>query len=232
MNAGPLEKLTRYGLTFVKPQSGPSSKSPIANAVICPLASTLCPALFAQNQAIHSHTTLPHQRTVTLDTILSCPDDPVIEEAFRTDKSTAHVLNPFHHVNKPQTEPTGKSALSKVKGFYDVFFLGNTASIFPVDRLSGRAIPREDLPFCNVSASMRFGEDDTSTPLSISIDGDGWIFDPNEIFAHAEQFKFDSGVFSDGSESYLIAIRGRTTIQFLASRSGLRFYRAIYSPPE
>jgi len=70
-----------------------------------------------------------------------------------------------------------------------------------------------------------------SGPTRLEIDGDEWQFDPNEILAHANQFEFSSGVFTNSAGVYLIATKGRVSIQFTCSAAGLKFYRASYLPP-
>ena len=58
-----------------------------------------------------------------------------------------------------------------------------------------------------------------------------WLLDPNEVFAHADQFTFESGVFADSSDIYLTAKKGRAAIQFICKSDGLHFYRALFQAP-
>ena len=60
--------------------------------------------------------------------------------------------------------------------------------------------------------------------IEFLIAGD-WTLDPNEVFRHAEQFNFVSGVFKNSSQTYLVATKGNTAIQFVFSDGALRLYR-------
>jgi hypothetical protein len=64
--------------------------------------------------------------------------------------------------------------------------------------------------------------------------GDARVLDPNEVFAHADQFKFESGIFENSTEIYLLATRGRTTIQFTFDHRSktLKLRRVIYDNPK
>jgi hypothetical protein len=72
--------------------------------------------------------------------------------------------------------------------------------------------------------------DDKSGPTIIEINAGDWLLNPNEIFAHADQFNFESGVFNNSSEVFFTAMKGHVSIQFTCKPSGLKFYRVIYAP--
>jgi hypothetical protein len=70
---------------------------------------------------------------------------------------------------------------------------------------------------------------DDSLPymVSISVSPDYWVFDPNELFLHADQFTFGSGVFSNSSGVFFTAKKGRVELQFTPGRNGLMLYRVF-----
>jgi len=188
---------------------------------------------FVPNLAGQTSKPPPRKRLVNLETVLSCADDPLIGRIFGTDQSTAMSLNAIllalHRTDKPSNLEKADALL---KGFVtdpagDITHL----AISPSD-LSGHII-KGPMPFCHTSLVAAYKEHAyNSGPTLLEIDGDQWQFDPNEVLAHADQFQFSSGVFANSAGVYLMATKGRVSIQFTCSAVGLRFYRAMYIPPD
>jgi hypothetical protein len=189
--------------------------------------------LAAQTSALHKQTV---PRAVTLNTILSCSDDALIEEIFETDATTAHVdLNAFGMVTMKRDRSRAPGSTARYmallgKGFITLERDETTLTIMPTD-YSGKRIQASQLSFChgNLTASYEKHIDDKSGPRLLEIDGEGWSLNPSEVFARADQFRFESGVFNNSSDVFLTAIKGRVSIQFVCKPNGVRFYRAIYA---
>jgi hypothetical protein len=172
-----------------------------------------------------------HPRAITLDTILSCTNDPLIAEVFKTDEFTARFkLFAVSMIEmKYKTPGPSYDALSS-KGFVTRPLDDTSLEIIPTDPLSGKIATASNLSFCHSSPTARYSKSgDKSEPLLIEIRGNDWLFDPTEIFVHADQFRFDSGIFADSSDVFFTAIKGRVSIQFICKTNGLKFYRAIYT---
>jgi hypothetical protein len=182
---------------------------------------------FARKEALRA-------RRVSLETILSCADDPLIEAVFNTDSETARSkLNgvlmmeaKFRKVELPDYD------FLRLKGFVTDLIDDSHVSIVPTDIHTGSAIPERALTFCLDFPTASYGKSSNSGPSLVTISGMGWRFDPNEVFLHANQFHFDSGVFADSTDVYLTATKGRTTIQFIAKPAGLTLYRVLIAPSE
>ena len=54
-----------------------------------------------------------------------------------------------------------------------------------------------------------------------------WEFNINELFGHADQFKFTSGVFTNSSDVFFAATKGLVDLQFIPRPNGLTLYRVI-----
>ncbi|MES2222552.1 MAG: hypothetical protein V4587_16495, partial [Acidobacteriota bacterium] len=133
-----------------------------------------------------------HQHLVTLETILSCVDDPLITEVLRTDESTATKLNAVLMIEmKYKKIPDADYLELRSKGFVTVNIDDSTLRIMPTNALSGSPVPASSLTFCHDLPTARFDKaTDKSAPRDVDIGGDNWVFNPNEIFAHADQFHF------------------------------------------
>jgi hypothetical protein len=75
------------------------------------------------------------------------------------------------------------------------------------------------------------GSRETPTKVEIDITGDPWIFNPNEVLAHADLFLWKSGVFSNSTRPYLRAERGRFMFVFSTSSQGLTVERIVIVAP-
>ena len=92
--------------------------------------------------------------------------------------------------------------------------------------------PRHIKSFCSDSPTIKafiLGTDGKAKyPLMIEISaGDRWILDPNEVFAHADEFKFESGTFDNSTDVFLVATRG--AIQFVVQDKRLMLHRVSYT---
>lgn len=181
--------------------------------------------VYAQKQKV-SASARSRQRVVSLDTVLSCTNDSFLGVVFKTDRNTAIRLSRIAMAVTEKDKSDYPALLSK--GFV-TYPAGQPDSmeIWPTD---DRGVPTDEsqLPFCRYRPTANYSASFEAGPHGIDIDGRDWFLNPNEVFAHADQFTFDSGVFTDSSRVYLVAKKGRVIIQFLANPSGLRFYRAIY----
>jgi hypothetical protein len=180
---------------------------------------------FCTFAAAQVHATPPRDRSVSLDTVLACPADEVVQEVFNTDLLTADRLNAVAMTLMARTDD--KYLSLKTKGFVTV--AGDEYKhfeIMPTD-YSGKWITESRLPFCRSRPTASYGRSNDGPDL-VEIDGKGWSLNPNEIFVHADQFQFESGVFSDSAGVFLTATKGRASMQFLCTPNGLKLYRVLY----
>jgi hypothetical protein len=181
-------------------------------------------------QAPEHSKSIPHKR-VTLETVLSCATDSVLDEVFKTDAFTARImLNTLGMVvSQRKSDPKYMPLLAK--GFEAQILDDSRLAIMPSDHL-GHLVDVSDKPFCHdfPTAEYEKSEDKNAGPYLIEINGGDWLLNPDEVFIHADQFQFSSGVFSNSSDVFLTAKKGRVSIQFVCKPDGLKFYRAIYTP--
>jgi hypothetical protein len=109
----------------------------------------------AQNSPAHLKAAAS-KRVVTLETVLSCADDSLLKEVFKTDRYTAHFkLNALSMVlarNKPHN--IDFMALAS-KGFQTTPLDKANLTIMPVD-FSGHMITASNLPFCHDLPTARY----------------------------------------------------------------------------
>ena len=197
------------------------------------LVLALLPILFHASLSESRPAIAHRQRAVTVDTILSCANDSLIVEVFKTDWRTSLKLDRLLMILTQHTMSSVEYASLRSKGFRTNLLDAGNVQILAADFASGRTIPKSKLEFCQDYPVAKYNKVDLdSFPQSIDVSGDGWQLNPNEVFAHADQFQFRSGVFSDSSDVFFIATKGPVAIQFICKPDGLKFYRAIYSPPE
>ncbi len=180
------------------------------------------------------------KRTVSLDTVLACLHDSLLEDVFKTGKPTMDSLDSFA-MTIMNSDPKKKDDLDflglKAKMFYTRPAAESEFSILPTEILENgkiRIMGDSKLTFCHYDlvAHYQSRDDLHALPTFIKIDGQDWLLNPNEVFVHADQFKFQSGVFEDSSDVYLMASKARVDIQFLCKPDGLKFYRVFYFHPE
>lgn len=166
-------------------------------------------------------------RSISLDDILSCANDPYVQKVFHTDLYSIRKLNlgPVL-LAKDKTDPYSKAITSF--GFMSAF-TSNPLELgvlpFP---------PTNPAPFCSILSIYYLRDEPNSYPYhaQVNVDPDFWTFDTNELFTHADQFTFISGVFKNSSRVYFSAAKGRTEIQFVATPKGLVLYRVSIKAPE
>lgn len=184
----------------------------------------------AQPTRKNTQNTSSQHRTVTLETVLACSEDSLIQSVFETDAHTARysLAALFMVLAKAKADP--EYIALKSKGFVTQILDASSLEILPTESSSGNIAPLSDLPFCHSRPTAHYDDSHLDPgPNIVVIDGQGWIFNTNEIFAHADQFHFDSGVFSNSSDVYFTATKGRTSIQFISKPNGLKLYRSLYS---
>lgn len=181
--------------------------------------------------------TPPHKRNVSLDTVLSCASDELIADVFATDRMTALNSDIGTVILWRKEHPHDLWS----KRFVTFHEGGDDFEIWPTD-YRGVPIPKPQLPFCRYRPLASYlGADSASSPEagmkvlksgphSVDISGDDWTLNEHEVFAHADQFEFTSGVFTDSSRVFLLATKGRVAIQFICKPTELVFFRAIYHP--
>ena len=196
--------------------------------------SLFCLSASAQSPSKASRQSGSHKRVVALETVLSCTDDPLIGDVFKTDKFTAVQLNDTLMIlMKYKKIPDANYVDFRSRGFVTSSPDDSTFLIMPTNPLSGSTISEPRLTFCHDFPTAHYDKANyKSVPSDIDISGEGWALSPNEIFAHADQFHFDSGVFENSSDIFFTATKGRVSIQFLCKSDGLKFYRAIYLPSD
>jgi hypothetical protein len=189
--------------------------------------------ILAQGRPTAPKGTPPLNRSLSLATILSCEDDPLLGQVFKTDGFTARImLNGIAMVAMKFNQPGSDYSSLLSNGYYTRVVDDSTLEILPIDVGTGITIAEPHLPFCHDLPTAHYSADTKAFPHTIEIDGSGWTFDPNEVFAHADQFHFESGVFSNGTDIYLTASKGPVSVQFLCKPQGLRFYRVLYLRPD
>jgi hypothetical protein len=168
------------------------------------------------------------KRIVSLDTVLSCADDELLSTAFNTDAHTAVRMNAVGMLTV-EKDSQDYAQLRNKRFITRLVSESDSVQIWPTD-FQGKMIDDNRLSFCRYSPTANFLKlsDSESKPYSIEIDGANWVLNPSEVFAHADQFSFTSGVFSNSSRVFLIARKGNVAIQFICNKTGLTFYRALY----
>jgi hypothetical protein len=88
----------------------------------------------------------------------------------------------------------------------------------------------DETNFCHSNTVVNYDDDDKAKPIRIAVymDEDHWTFDFSQVLRHADQFVWKSGVFSDSSDTYLSAVKGNCTLQFVVSTGAAKLYRVMY----
>lgn len=166
----------------------------------------------------------PKPKALTLEDVLSCADDRLISGVFALDGDNVNKLI-------PQTK-TYDQKLMESYGFWILVSptAGKQEFIIMSKEKSG-SFCRSYPTMSNGFATPKNGTTKYLVTLFIQ-PADAWTLDPNEVFAHADQFTFESGVFENSTEVFLIAKRGVTSIQFIFSNKKLKLYRVFYDNPK
>ena len=166
--------------------------------------------------------------TVSLDTILSCSNDIYVQHVFKTELGTMHKLGMGAMIVGHVKDKTDDASVAlRYAGFQSGF--SNDPLVMSVMPFRPDGTVISPAPFCSILDVNYEKASDDSLPymVSIYVDSDYWVFNPNELFLHADQFTFRSGVFNDSSKVFLAATKGRVEIQFVAEPNGLTLYRVF-----
>jgi hypothetical protein len=148
---------------------------------------------------------------------------------FETDRITAVRLNSLLISEDRKSNTHDVNLLAK--GFV-TWPVNDDEMLIRMTDTNGKSVPESQISFCEYKPVASYEKDNDSKPHIVELSGDDWAFNPYEVFTHADQFEFTSGVFTTSSRVFLAAKRGRVLIQFLCEPTGLKFYRALYYPPE
>jgi hypothetical protein len=205
-------------------------KTGIASAIV--VSAIVLSGALARSQT-PEHPKASHKRAVTLETVLSCVGDNLINEVFKTEAGTARTSLNLLLMTLVKYKTGDSKRLELLSYGFQTQDLGSgdnvVLGITPTDYL-GNDVPISSRTFCQSGVTAHYDASDwKSGPFRIAIDGEDWLLHPNEVFAHADQFHFDSGVFTNASDVFLTATKGRVSIQFVCKPTGLTFYRASYT---
>jgi hypothetical protein len=163
-------------------------------------------------------------RAVLLKEVLSCADDPFMARVFDLTNEDADKLMMPDKADPKLVESYGFwLLLSHTVGHVNFTVMPthqNNSFCRSYPNVGGFAVPKNDTAY---------------HPVIITFDcGDAWTLDPNEVFAHADQFKFESGIFKNSTDVYMLATRGDTTIQFIFDQKSkrLKLSRVFYDNPK
>lgn len=171
----------------------------------------------------------PNIKRVNLEAILSCQEEPIFKAAFETDWRTALNLNGIQMIMDAKTKSDDMDYINRRSKNFVTDLQSDSFVIMPTD-WRGVPIDSDRLPFC-MNYTLALYEDVSkykSLPYAITVAAEDYAFDSNEVFMHAEQFTFKSGVFSNSSDAYFTATKGRVSLQFKCTPKGLKLYRVFY----
>ena len=97
----------------------------------------------------------------------------------------------------------------------------------------GYSPPKVDDDYCHLFTVFYPNEKDASLPTQVHLSGgkgEVFSFDANDLFIHADQFVFHSGVMEGSTDVFLAAVKGDTGIRFIAKPTGLTFDGVIILP--
>jgi hypothetical protein len=167
----------------------------------------------------------PVPRSLSLETILACQNDALLERVFTLKASDVDKVN-RGSVNRPNL----KYDEQVVEGYgFSLVYVPEGQDWLVV------STKNDPQSFCRSSVTLSIFKKsgDEMYPETVSILGRylEWGFDINEIFKHADQFKFQSGVYDDSTLVYFTASRGAVHIQFAFVNGTLRLAQVIYDNP-
>lgn len=149
---------------------------------------------------------------VSLDEILSCTDDAIIQKVFETNLGTMRTIG--------DNPSLGFESVSE-----SLIGSGGPLSFLVVRHHLAGVISE---PYCKMF-TVQYPEDKAEAlPDVVNLPGSPlYAFNPNDLFVHANQFTFQSAVGEDSSITYFIANKGRVFIRFVPESTGLTFDRAL-----
>jgi hypothetical protein len=190
----------------------------------------LAPGAIAQTPVwVKAKTETAQKRTVSLDTILSCPEDSIVRSVFKTNLVTMRNLHVSAMIINHTYEKNDEDSIAlRYAGFISSGSDPLNFGIMAADS-HGDYWTRPDRTFCSGSFVARYQDLGSSLPYEIDLlpDEDQWTLDINQLFVHADQFKFRSGVFTNSSDVFFVASKGQVEIQFIPKPNGLTLYRVV-----
>lgn len=137
---------------------------------------------------------------LTLGAILACTGDSLIQNVFAMDLKTAYgmdhyVMMPLGYINDP-SKLTADDISKLAKGFVTRPLDGDDRRFWIWVSDQSAKLENSPLPFCRSHVLAIYPEGDRQVrPSVLLLSTENWTFDPNEVLQHADQFKFESGVF-------------------------------------
>jgi hypothetical protein len=172
-----------------------------------------------------------HKRTVSLDAVLSCASDHMLDTVFQTNYLTALKLGTAGMAWTRREHSTDEDYILLAANGFQTKIVDDRHFLIIPSEVSGEITKDTKDNFCHDDLVATY-ENTHSGPSQIETRADNWFLNPNQVLAHADQYSFKSGVFTDSSEVYLTATKGRVDIQFICKPEGLVFYRAFYNAKE
>jgi hypothetical protein len=169
------------------------------------------------------------KRTVSLNTILSCPEDSIVRSVFKTNLATMRKLHVSAMIINHTYEKDDEDSIAvRYAGFISSGSDPLNFGIMAADS-HGDYWTRPNRTFCSGAFVARYQDIADSLPYAIAIlpAENEWAFNINELFSHADHFKFTSGVFTDSSDVFFTATKGLVDLQFIPKPDGLTLYRVI-----
>jgi hypothetical protein len=157
---------------------------------------------------------------LTLNKILSCSEDPYVQNVLKTNFGTMLRLS-----------KGGDSAWLNA-GF--VAYKNKDRMFLVFDYIPpGSKGSKTAVDYCHLFTLSYPNEKDDSLPSQVDLPGgerEVFSFDTNDLFIHADQFVFRSGVMAGSTDVFLAAVKGDTCIRFIAKPTGLIFDAVIILP--
>ncbi len=164
-------------------------------------------------------------KPLSLNTILSCSGDPYVQKVLSTDLGTMRKLGTDAMLRvKGKTDPA--SVALQNMGFQTIYgYSGPLDFMVLAFHPDGTVV--ESAPYCTF---LTVGyEEDKPDALPYGVDlnviSSMYTFDANELFLHADQFTFMSGILTASSDVYLAATKGKIIFVFTPTSKGLTLHR-------
>jgi len=190
------------------------------------LSTLLLLSMNPASQAPAKRNAKPAKKVLSLDQVLGCTSDEWFTTAWATTqgemKRQDYAAVALRKLGNQQPEvgqfpfvtSPGKSA-------------PNTLYLYPPNTDD----KTDEKNFCHSNTVVDYLDDDyKSKPIAIEVyvDEGNWKFDFSQVLRRADQFKWKSGVFSDSADTYLSAVRGSCTLQFVVTTGVPQLYRVTY----
>lgn len=168
----------------------------------------------------------PRTKKVSLETVLSCPATSFYRTIFGLTEDDFTKLSPRTKDGKLHDIDLDMERRLDVR----VSWIDTSEGWLLQQISKGFKESRSD--FCYSMPIVKTFFEGHPSAVTISalnfLSAETWALDPNEVFEHADQFIFTSGVFNNSTEVYLMAKKGQVEIQFVFEGGALKLYRVIY----